>query len=185
MVLTFEAIARLKTPHGGYTGNTFKGLTGSDSSQMPAGWVKALIGKEIPDELYAKLLANKDVGRKNLGHQKEQISKEIFFKRLKRLGFNSYEEYTNSAAWAATRDRFIELHPTKVCFCCGIDGANTVHHKNYVNLGFETDQDLVLVCRACHYHIHAAIKAGKTRLKGAHRFIRAMKSCGPTKMPII
>lgn len=47
---------------------------------------------------------------------------------------------------------FILFEP--VCFRCGSRERLNVHHKNYKNLGNETDKDLVVLCENCHKKLH-------------------------------
>jgi hypothetical protein len=91
--------------------------------------------------------------------------------RLSRLGFKSYLEYLKSDLWKNRRTRFFEKNPRR-CIGCGEDqGRIDLHHRTYVRIGQELDQDLVPLCRSCHQSLHVATTFGYADLKSADQMI--------------
>ncbi len=69
-----------------------------------------------------------------------------------------YNNYLQSRAWGEKRAARIEADGCK-CAACGLIAAATVlqvHHLNYRNVGNESAEDLVTLCRCCHaiHHGH-------------------------------
>jgi hypothetical protein len=64
-----------------------------------------------------------------------------------------YINYTNSAHWKAVKADYLTRY--RSCLICGKNYNLNIHHKDYTNLGHETDADLVLLCRLHHYAIHS------------------------------
>lgn len=66
----------------------------------------------------------------------------------------NYREYIQSAEWFSKRNAAI-LRADGKCQISGCDrDAEQVHHRHYLNLGNERDEDLMAVCRDCHEKIH-------------------------------
>lgn len=75
-------------------------------------------------------------------------------------------EYYQTRHWQNRRESFKESFGNNImCQCCGMvqvesDSGETfeprwhVHHLTYENLGFESDEDLSLLCSACHNVVH-------------------------------
>lgn len=186
MRLTAKHLADLQTENGGYTSAAMKALTGlKNPFSQPKGWLRSLVGTEVSEETYqaAYALRNKLAGPSS--GQRIANQKEAFWDRLQKQGYATYQDYIASDHWKATREWFLKQKEDKTCFCCGIGDAATVHHKSYQNLCFETMEDLVLVCSACHFHIHAVVKEGRCKLIKAHKYVRKLKNKSSDKMPII
>lgn len=66
-----------------------------------------------------------------------------------------YSEYLHSEGWIKTRDRVRQER--KVCEVCGSDEELQVHHLTYENIGNEKDEDLILLCKDCHYAVHKGV----------------------------
>ena len=68
----------------------------------------------------------------------------------------SYAAYLRSETWQATKRRKL----SSVDWCCENCGAEwgmtalDVHHLTYERLGREKDEDLRVLCRACHGDEH-------------------------------
>lgn len=73
-------------------------------------------------------------------------------KRLEknRRQFYSKEEYYQSQEWATKRRQKKEQVGYR-CERCGSGGQLDVHHLNYSSLYDERMEDLMVVCRSCHY----------------------------------
>ena len=60
-----------------------------------------------------------------------------------------YREVINSAAWKLRRQRmFAEAGGCERCFL--MTEQLELHHKHYDTLGHEQDEDLEVLCKACH-----------------------------------
>jgi 5-methylcytosine-specific restriction endonuclease McrA len=73
---------------------------------------------------------------------------EIFIEPL----YIIHREYINSKKWKAIKS--IKLEEQDVCENCGIDTDLHVHHKHYNTLGFESMDDLMVLCANCHKKLH-------------------------------
>lgn len=86
--------------------------------------------------------------------------------RLKQLGYKTYAAYLSSDHWKRVRGLFIS--PGTKCQACLLAEAVNLHHKNYKNLGSETQDDVVPLCGGCHRRVHISETMGcKTGLEGA------------------
>ena len=65
-----------------------------------------------------------------------------------------YEAYLRSPLWAAARRRALRRAGSR-CQVCNADGGLEVHHRTYERLGREHDDDLFVLCAACHGIFHA------------------------------
>lgn len=63
-----------------------------------------------------------------------------------------YGFYIGSDAWRDVRKRVIRLDGGK-CQKCGSTSGLECHHIHYMNLGNETEGDLVMLCHECHVKI--------------------------------
>jgi len=64
-----------------------------------------------------------------------------------------YRAYIKSTSWYAKRLERLELDNYK-CQKCGTEYDLIVHHITYKNLGAETMEQLVSLCRSCHQAVH-------------------------------
>ncbi len=60
-----------------------------------------------------------------------------------------YRIYIHSPAWQVRRERAIQRAGGR-CQVCGARKRLQVHHVSYANLGHERDEDLTVLCWACH-----------------------------------
>lgn len=108
------------------------------------------------------------------------------YKRLRKLGYNSYQEYLNSQHWIDIKKRFYSSKlPTKLNgrFCCSAcfrtDVELHVHHRTYKTFGRENLHHLCLLCRPCHNLTHEREKEqralGQQNLWAATAKIRSRK----------
>lgn len=65
----------------------------------------------------------------------------------------TYEQYLQSPGWRITRNHALRRARYQ-CERCQSKRNLRVHHKTYERLGHEWDQDLEVVCEACHGGIH-------------------------------
>lgn len=73
-------------------------------------------------------------------------------------GYNDYDDYLRSPAWAHTRRRYRDNCPW-VCLC-GSDKRLQLHHKTYKRLGAERLSDLQVLCDRCHSLVHQLQREG-------------------------
>lgn len=81
--------------------------------------------------------------------------KAEFRRKLKSLGYDSYNSYLKSDYWASVRRRYFEKYPAKRCHKCASAVDIQLHHKTYDRLGEELLTDFNVLCRACHQQLHA------------------------------
>lgn len=74
-------------------------------------------------------------------------------RRLRELGFESYDAYLASPHWRSTKASFRASDLPQVCICGEVDNLD-LHHKTYARLGCEHLEDLILLCRNCHRMVH-------------------------------
>lgn len=74
-----------------------------------------------------------------------------------------YYNYMNSEQWYRKRERWLEMADYE-CEWCGKHGcALHIHHLTYKNFMHETDDDVIVLCRACHKHADIIRKLIKDR----------------------
>lgn len=66
---------------------------------------------------------------------------------------NPYYDYIESKEWQYKRTRILQQRG-KQCEVCGIKHKLQVHHLTYERLGNEKDEDLKVLCWACHEREH-------------------------------
>ncbi len=76
---------------------------------------------------------------------------------LRALGFGTYTEYVASPGW---RRRRRAAFRSGRCLACGATRKLVAHHITYLNIGRETQKDLVLLCDGCHSETHRLIQKG-------------------------
>lgn len=64
-----------------------------------------------------------------------------------------YYEYIKSDLWKQRTEKVRERNGGR-CELCLFRKGSSVHHRTYVNLGSEKDEDLIHVCDSCHKAIH-------------------------------
>jgi len=64
-----------------------------------------------------------------------------------------YEEYLQTPEWRQRRDRALSRAGWRCTLCAAKDSLQ-VHHNCYDNVGEERDEDLTVVCQACHERQH-------------------------------
>lgn len=63
-----------------------------------------------------------------------------------------YKEYINSPHWIALKQQFEALKTS--CAACGVTMDLDIHHRSYSRLWQEQIEDLIRMCRPCHYSTH-------------------------------
>ncbi|MCR4340537.1 MAG: HNH endonuclease [Gemmatimonadaceae bacterium] len=65
----------------------------------------------------------------------------------------NYDEYMKSRRWFDRRDAFFAKYRARCG--CGSRFDLELHHKTYLRLGNERDEDLVPLCENCHKRVHS------------------------------
>lgn len=90
----------------------------------------------------------------------KKIHKKLIDISIKDL---SYQEYLDSSIWQIKRKIFLKELGNR-CFYCGKSDNLNVHHKDYNNIGFETKNNVRIVCNKCHREIHGIEEAKNDKL---------------------
>lgn len=78
---------------------------------------------------------------------------KVFFDRLKKLGYNSYNEYLKSNHWNNTKQKYKQSNLPQKCIGCNNNNYE-LHHTSYARLGNELLTDFVPLCHKCHIKVH-------------------------------
>lgn len=70
------------------------------------------------------------------------------------MNTESYKEYLQTPIWRTRRNRSLKLANYR-CQRCAAGRALQVHHRTYVRLGAEWDEDLEVLCEGCHRGVTA------------------------------
>lgn len=110
-------------------------------------------------------------------------SRQMFWYRLKVMGYQSYSEYLSSAHWLDFRSRFYRSKVYKgCCWACGKTGKTQLHHLTYKRLGHERISDVVALCDYCHSLSHEG-QIWKVARKIKRRNLRRFGVKGDFKAP--
>ena len=67
-----------------------------------------------------------------------------------------YEDYLNTDHWRFVAEATKWASGYK-CALCGCETQLETHHKAYGNLGHETPDDVIVLCRDCHAKHHGKL----------------------------
>jgi len=79
--------------------------------------------------------------------------KDIYKYGWEALGFNSYNNFLLSEFWEKKREIILQEKGRR-CETCGSKSNLQVHHLNYLNLGNESKDDVMVLCKKCHKEIN-------------------------------
>ncbi len=65
-----------------------------------------------------------------------------------------YEEYLQTPHWKRRREDKLRAVGRRCQVCNSASSTLYVHHRTYERLGQELDEDLTVLCRACHSTFH-------------------------------
>jgi hypothetical protein len=65
----------------------------------------------------------------------------------------TYKNYLNSRHWKLYKEKYINIY-RKECAVCKSKVKLNFHHKTYENVGNESLDDVVILCRECHEKVH-------------------------------
>jgi hypothetical protein len=81
----------------------------------------------------------------------------------------AYAAYLTSAQWRRIREAWLQQYRRRhgdepTCQACGRAWSlsDDLHHRTYRNLGQETFDDLLPLCRPCHERLHGALDRSPT-----------------------
>lgn len=90
----------------------------------------------------------------------------------------NYYNYLQSDTWKQFRKEIITIR--KQCQKCGVKSCLNLHHKNYACLGKEKNEDVIVLCKTCHFKFHNKNKWKKIKkLGGVMDFTRTNKPDNP------
>jgi hypothetical protein len=69
------------------------------------------------------------------------------------LNFMPYQAFLNTEYWHELRKIYYEHNPRK-CFVCRSKSNLHLHHFNYDSRGKESFNDIVCLCKSCHFALH-------------------------------
>lgn len=78
--------------------------------------------------------------------------------------FNNYNDYLLSNHWYNKRKSYFKTYEKK-CNHCGTDKEIHLHHLTYENIGNESFNDLMPLCKDCHSKEHDRLKKLKSLKK--------------------
>lgn len=98
---------------------------------------------------------------------------------------SNYKDYLKTRHWLKLRAEFKQKTKVKRCVMCGYDKMLNIHHTTYENLGNETIDDLVYLCKYCHYKLHNSVGTIDTKVlkelrtveKKREKLPKPIKSC--------
>lgn len=64
-----------------------------------------------------------------------------------------YKKYMRSKEWEVKRNEFRNAYGNKCKVCDSTDELH-IHHWNYDNLKNETLDDVICLCKSCHFRVH-------------------------------
>jgi 5-methylcytosine-specific restriction endonuclease McrA len=73
--------------------------------------------------------------------------------RLQELKEMDYNDYLQTPEWQDTRKSALR-RSGYACQLCSSNGELHVHHKTYERLGYEHQNDLIVLCADCHAKFH-------------------------------
>lgn len=74
-----------------------------------------------------------------------------------------YQEYLQSDWWQKNREMALKAADYK-CYVCGCPFELQVHHLSYAHIGYETLNDLVVLCKTHHKNIESVKKRNGTTI---------------------
>lgn len=91
---------------------------------------------------------------------------------------HTYSSYLLTNHWKTFRAK-IFIAREKTCEICKKKLRQyQVHHKTYVRIGFESDEDVMLLCVHCHRQLHEGKSASRKRRKKRNKNKEKSVYCG-------
>lgn len=76
----------------------------------------------------------------------------------------NYWAYLKSSEWKRKRRHMLD-RADGCCQSCGKSRRLEVHHLSYQNLGYESPEELAVLCSECHKALHEELKARGEKIK--------------------
>lgn len=86
-----------------------------------------------------------------------------------------YSKYLKSQHWKKLKietKRRLKREGKLNCYTCKYDKRLHLHHRTYKRLYQELPEDLVCLCKRCHFRLHRLVREGKSNLYNAHIYLR-------------
>lgn len=110
--------------------------------------------KEYEDEIrYNFKKESHEEWKNNIKEEMSYISKEVSENNYRNSKKGQYDIYLYSKEWKLKRDLVLK-RDKYICQECKVNQAIDVHHLNYDRLFNEKLEDLLSLCRECHFKIH-------------------------------
>ncbi len=87
--------------------------------------------------------------------------------QMDNLGHTNYQDYLESQHWIDFRDDYFSRNPRR----CTISGDLVdiqLHHISYINIGKETDDDVIPLCEKMHQLVHELNENRQIPLRECH-----------------
>lgn len=94
-----------------------------------------------------------DEWKKYRNEESDQIYEGIKYTNYTLSKTYKYHQYLFSDEWKEKRDKVMD-RDNHLCQCCKTAKAEDVHHLTYDNLFNEPLEDLLALCRLCHFNTH-------------------------------
>lgn len=88
--------------------------------------------------------------------------KKVFCKDTNET-FTNYKEYLQSKHWKNLKKRYKNSKLIQKCYICDSNKNINIHHKTYKRIGNERLNDLIPLCKECHYLTHKALKISNSQ----------------------
>lgn len=92
---------------------------------------------------------------------------EVIIRKVKERPPVNYYEYIESSVWKLRREAMIRLAGGR-CQVCNAAKLLDTHHRSYAHLGYETSEDLIVLCRGCHQLFHESGRLAKPPKDESH-----------------
>jgi 5-methylcytosine-specific restriction endonuclease McrA len=110
-----------------------------------------------PETLYTLLCEGCAQSARRLHHEQvraERLTRHARKDQLRKMASKNLSEYRRTPEWEVLRNRKLIMAGNR-CQVCGTTAKPLdCHHNSYERLGDELLEDLVILCRTCHYHYH-------------------------------
>jgi len=115
-----------------------------------------LINQTVSNLLKSSSVSNKDKRKLKKLIVKNNRKKKRKFSKKKKSTFDwkkPYKDYLKSKKWRELRETILQ-RDNYTCTRCGSKNNLQVHHLTYKRLKHEKPEDLITLCKQCHYKEH-------------------------------
>jgi Leucine-rich repeat (LRR) protein len=125
---------------------------------------------EISNKLYTAKREQEEQERKELSNKKQGWENDILDGEYQFMPRAEKERYLNSNKWEVIRNAVIKRD--RLCASCSESEDMHVHHVHYQRLGRENLNDLIVLCRICHFELHEKLGYSRQGLYAPVGFTR-------------